>query len=111
MRRLVAMTLMGALVLVIIVAALSVWSWRGGGEGEGYYNSTSSVTETEAQPLDLETMTTTREYNVFSAKERRITEPLVTTLSSTAKVTRTPCRTKTGVLCKSWVYFGQTISG
>ena len=110
MRRLVAMTLMGALVLVIIVAALSVWSWRGG--GEGYYNSTSSVTETEAQPLDLETMTTTRDYNVFSAKERRITEPLVTTLSSTAKVTtRTPCRTRTGARCKSWVYFGHTISG
>ena len=94
---------MGALVLVIIVTALSVWSWRGG--EEGYYNSTTSVTETEAQPVDLEFMPSNGDDKFMT------TEAVTETTTSTSKVTRTPCRTRTGARCKSWVYFGQTISG
>ena len=107
MRRVIAVTLTLVTLLVIIVAALSVW--RAGGGEEENYNTTAMETETE--PLDLRFMTKTGEIN-FTATEA-VTESLVNTeTTSTAKVTRSPCRTKTGVLCKSWVgYFGQTISG
>lgn len=107
MSRVIAGTLTVVTLLVIIVTALSVW--RAGGEEEENYNSTAMETETE--PLDLEFMTTTEEIN-FTATEAVIESLVNTATTSTAKVTRTPCRTKTGVLCKSWVgYFGQTISG
>ena len=112
MRRLLALTLMGALVLVIIVTALSVWSWRGG--EEGYYNSTTSVTETEAQPVDLEFMPSNGDDKFMTTEvvvTETVTEVVTETTTSTAKVTRTPCRTRTGARCKSWIYFGQTISG
>ena len=64
--------------------------------------------ETETEPVDLEFMTTGD--NNFTATEA-VNSLKITTTTPTAKVTQTPCRTKTGALCKSWVYFEQTISG
>ena len=107
MRKIAAVIITSSSVLVIITG-LAIW--KGGGEYEGNDNSTArNAIETQTETEFF--LTTTGEGNDITNTEA-VTVPLVNTaMTSTAKVTRTPCRTKTGVLCKSWVYFGQTISG
>ena len=106
--------MVAALLLIIFVVIVSlVSSFFGGGTSGDTVGGDSNNSTRETINEDFIT-------EPFGSTIETTEQPSMTTTSTsededTAKPvkeeeTRDPCRTKTGLLCKSWIYYGQNIS-
>ena len=104
--------LCSALLLVFIVGIVALGSLLGGGSSSNTMREDSENSTFTAE----EFITGTNPFE-STIEIETTAEPSSSTLTSedeakpaTEEETRDPCRTKTGILCKGWMYYGQNIS-
>ena len=91
--------------LIVIVAWLGSFLGLGGGSSDDSKSDNSTFTTEvfestieSTEPSSLTSTTSKDEDTIKPAREEEARD-------------REPCLTKSGLLCKSWIYFGHNVSG
>ena len=94
--------------LIVIVVWLGSFLGQGGGSsGDSESDNSTFTTEEFITDIDHFESTSTSRTSTSTSKDEDTVKPA----REEEARDREPCLTKSGLLCKSWVYFGYNVSG